>query len=72
MVKLDKWDIRAILLLLHTGNFTHKEIADKFKVTRGHVTKIANKRRWSKVNEFQRDIEIINELTDILLWLKRR
>lgn len=47
MVKLDKNDIKAIRELLELKIYTHLEIANMFGVTRGHITKIKNKKRWS-------------------------
>ena len=47
MVKLDKHDVKNIRELLDKNIHTHQEIADMFGVTRGHITKIKNKKRWS-------------------------
>jgi DNA invertase Pin-like site-specific DNA recombinase len=47
MVKLDKNEVKAIRELLEQNSHTHKEIADMFGVSRGHITKIKNKRRWN-------------------------
>jgi len=46
MIKLDRYDVEKIKFLLKLSNLTHKEIADMFGVTRGHVTKIKNSKRW--------------------------
>lgn len=47
MVKLDKNDVKSIRELLEQNSHTHQEIATMFGVSRGHITKIKNKRRWS-------------------------
>lgn len=46
MVKLDKREVKAIRRLLDMNLFTHAEIAKQFNVSRGHITKIKNKKRW--------------------------
>lgn len=46
MIKLDRYDVEKIKFLLKLSNLTHKEIADMFGVSRGHVTKIKNSKRW--------------------------
>jgi len=47
MVKLDKNEVRIIKELLEKNSYTHNEIANMFGVSRGHITKIKNKKRWS-------------------------
>jgi len=47
MVKLDKNEVKAIRELLEKNTYTHNEIANMFGVSRGHITKIKNKKRWS-------------------------
>lgn len=49
MVKLDKNDIKAIRRILEQKIYTHQEIANMFGVTRGHITKIKNKKRWNTI-----------------------
>jgi hypothetical protein len=48
MVKLDKNDIIRIRQQFNTGLYTHGEIAKQYNVTRGHITKIINHKRWNK------------------------
>jgi hypothetical protein len=47
MVKLDRSDVEGIKKLLLFTKLTHQEIADIYKVSRGHVTKIKNQKRWA-------------------------
>ena len=47
MIKLDKNDVNNIKELLDKNLYTHQEIANMFGVSRGHITKIKNKKRWS-------------------------
>ena len=54
MVKLDKNEVRIIKELLQKNICTHNEIANMFGVTRGHITKIKNKKRWSIIYEKER------------------
>jgi DNA invertase Pin-like site-specific DNA recombinase len=49
MVKLDKNEVKAIREILEQKIYTHQEIANMFGVTRGHITKIKNKKRWSTI-----------------------
>ena len=46
MVKLDRADVLEIKKLLETKTMTDKQIALLFNVSRGHITKIKNKKRW--------------------------
>jgi len=46
-IKLDKQDVETIKLLCDFTTLYHREIAEMFGVTRGHITKIANKKRWN-------------------------
>jgi DNA invertase Pin-like site-specific DNA recombinase len=46
MVKLDRSDVEGIKKLLLYTRMTHQEIADIYKVSRGHITKIKNNKRW--------------------------
>jgi hypothetical protein len=47
-IKLSVEKVRNIRKLLSTGNYTHLLISKKYKVSRGHITKIANKMRWKE------------------------
>jgi hypothetical protein len=47
-IKLSVEKVRNIRKLLATGNYTHLLISKKYKVSRGHITKIANKMRWKE------------------------
>jgi hypothetical protein len=49
-IKLSVEKVRNIRKLLATGNYTHKTISIKYRVSRGHITKIANKMRWDEKN----------------------
>ena len=49
-VKLSDKKIRRIRLL-GSKNFTHKKIAEIFKVTRTHISAILSGKHWSHVNE---------------------
>jgi DNA invertase Pin-like site-specific DNA recombinase len=46
MIKLDKADVEGIKKLLFYTKMTHQEIANIYKVSRGHITKIKNEKRW--------------------------
>jgi predicted XRE-type DNA-binding protein len=46
-VKLDVNDVELIKYLIDNSTLYHREIADMFGVSRGHITKIKNKRRWN-------------------------
>jgi hypothetical protein len=45
--KLEYEDVTKIKKMHKTGNFTHKEIAESFGVTRGNITGILNNRVWN-------------------------
>ncbi len=47
MVKLDRSDVQGIKKLLFHTNLTHQEIAKIYNVSRGHITKIKNQKRWA-------------------------
>lgn len=49
-IKLSVEKVRNIRKLLATGNYTHLSISIRYKVSRGHITKIANKMRWDEKN----------------------
>jgi hypothetical protein len=49
-IKLSVEKVRNIRKLLATGNYTHKTISIKYRVSRGHITKIANQMRWDEKN----------------------
>jgi len=46
-IKLDKDDIELIKDLIENTDLYHREIAEMFGVSRGHITKIKNKKRWN-------------------------
>lgn len=46
-IKLDKDDIELIKHLLQNTTLYDREIAEMFGVSRGHITKIKNKKRWN-------------------------
>lgn len=46
-IKLDKSDVEIIKYLLENTNIYHRQIAEMFGITRGHVTKIKNNKRWN-------------------------
>ena len=46
MVKLDKYDVMRIRDRFETGLYTHTELAKEYGVSRGHITKIINHKRW--------------------------
>lgn len=49
-IKLSIEKVRNIRKLLSTGNYTHLSLSKKYKVSRGHITKIANQMRWDEKN----------------------
>jgi hypothetical protein len=49
-IKLSVEKVRNIRKLLATGNYTHLSLSIRYKVSRGHITKIANKMRWDEKN----------------------
>jgi len=49
-IKLSVEKVRNIRMLLATGNYTHLSLSKRYKVSRGHITKIANKMRWDEKN----------------------
>ena len=49
-IKLSVEKVRNIRKLLATGNYTHLSLSKRYKVSRGHITKIANKMRWDEKN----------------------
>jgi len=49
-IKLSVEKVRNIRKLLSTGNYTHLSLSKKYKVSRGHITKIANQMRWDEKN----------------------
>jgi hypothetical protein len=60
-IKLSVEKVRNIRKLLSTGNYTHLLISKKYKVSRGHITKIANKMRWKETDYPQLQNEIPQE-----------
>ena len=49
-IKLSVEKVRNIRNLYRTGNWTHLSLSKRYKVTRGHITKIINKMRWEEKN----------------------
>jgi hypothetical protein len=49
-IKLSVEKVRNIRKLLATGNYTHLSLSIRYKVSRGHITKIANQMRWDEKN----------------------
>lgn len=49
-IKLSVEKVRNIRKLLATGNHTHLSLSIRYKVSRGHITKIANQMRWDEKN----------------------
>jgi hypothetical protein len=49
-IKLSVEKVRNIRKLLATGNYTHLSLSIRYKVSRGHITKIANQMRWDERN----------------------
>jgi predicted XRE-type DNA-binding protein len=47
MIKLDKNDVELIKDLIKNTDLYHREIAELFGVSRGHITKIKNNKRWN-------------------------
>jgi predicted XRE-type DNA-binding protein len=47
MIKLDKHDVELIKDLIQNTDLYHREIAELFGVSRGHITKIKNNKRWN-------------------------
>jgi len=47
-IKLSVEKVRNIRKLLATGNYTHLSLSIRYKVSRGHITKIANQMRWDE------------------------
>jgi hypothetical protein len=46
-VKLDKEDVSVIKDLCNNTTLFDREIAEMFNVSRGHITRIRNKKRWN-------------------------
>lgn len=47
IIKLSKCKSRNIRKLYFEDGLTHEIIAKKYKVSRGHITKIINNQRWN-------------------------
>ena len=45
-IKLSVPKVRNIRKLYKTGNWTHLMLSKRYKVSRGHITKVINKMRW--------------------------
>lgn len=48
IIKLSKCKSQNIRKLYFVDGLTHEVIAKKYKVSRGHITKIINNQRWDK------------------------
>lgn len=46
MVKLNQYDIIKIRDKASSNSYTHEELAKQYGVSRGHITKIINHKRW--------------------------
>jgi hypothetical protein len=46
-IKLSGEDIKRIRTLCYNTNLTDKEISVMYGVSRGHITKIKNNKRWN-------------------------
>ena len=49
-IKLSVEKVRNIRNLYKTGNWTHLSLSKRYKVSRGHITKVINKMRWEEKN----------------------
>jgi NifB/MoaA-like Fe-S oxidoreductase len=49
-IKLSVEKVRNIRRLYKTGFWTHLMISKRYKVSRGHITKVINKMRWDEKN----------------------
>jgi Mor family transcriptional regulator len=49
-IKLSVEKVRNIRKLYSTGNWTHLGLSKRYKVSRGHITKVINKMRWDEKN----------------------
>ena len=49
-IKLSVEKVRNIRKLYSTGNWTHLRLSKRYKVSRGHITKVINKMRWDEKN----------------------
>ena len=58
IIKLSKTKSQNIRKLYFEGGLTHEIIAKKYKVSRGHITKIINNQRWDK-NKYRNDDDTI-------------
>jgi hypothetical protein len=50
VLKLSKEKVRNLRALWQSGQYTHEQIAKKYKISRGHATKVINGKRWNKEN----------------------
>jgi hypothetical protein len=48
-IKLSPEKVRNIRKLLSTGVYTHAQLAKRYNVSRGHITKISNQKRWNEI-----------------------
>jgi Mor family transcriptional regulator len=49
-IKLSPAKVNNIRKLYQTGLFTHEQLSKKYNVSRGHITKIINQKRWNSNN----------------------
>lgn len=49
-IKLSPAKVRNIRKLYATGTYTHLQLSKIYKVSRGHITKVINDKRWSIKN----------------------
>jgi len=50
IIKLSKVKAVHIRELYEKGGWTHLSLSKKYKVSRGHITKIINQYRWAEKN----------------------
>ena len=49
-IKLTITKVRNIRNLYRSGGWTHLKLSIKYKVSRGHITKVINDKRWTTKN----------------------
>lgn len=52
-IKMTLAKVRNIRNLYRTGNWTHKQLAERYNCSRGHITKIVNQKRWDETKYSQ-------------------
>ena len=45
-IKMTITKVRNIRNLYRSGNYTHEQLAKRYNLSRAHVTKIINNKRW--------------------------